>query len=302
MDARALTAALSGKWHGHHGMGRCPGHDDHSPSLSIADGRDGKLLLRCFAGCSFTDIIAALRSRGILSSTGGHQEYRPDPQVERQRRNSEIRDRRRRVETARSIWRRARPIEPDDPADLYLRSRSVSPPWPPTLRIARQRVRHPTGALVTLALVAAACRWPSRDVVAVQLTALTDAGHKADLDPVRWTRGVLSGAAVRLAPWEPGKAICVTEGVEDALAIRQAVPDVVPWATTGAGMARNVALPAGAVVILVLDGDPSGRLAAIRAAEALHARGHPCRVAWLPPGADPNSILQAQDGAGSPAS
>ena len=77
------------------------------------------------------------------------------------------------------------------------------------------------------------------------------------------------------------------------------MPDVVPWATFGAGMARNVALPAGAEVILALDGDPSGRLAAIRAAESLHARGHPCRVAWLPPGTDPNSILQARDRAGS---
>ena len=83
--ARELTAALGGKWRGRHGVSLCPGHDDHSPSLSIADGRDGKLLLRCFAGCSFTDIIAALRSRGILSSTDADRDWRPDPEVARLR-------------------------------------------------------------------------------------------------------------------------------------------------------------------------------------------------------------------------
>jgi len=38
---------------------KCPSHDDGSASLSICE-KDGKLLFRCFAGCSFTDILAAL--------------------------------------------------------------------------------------------------------------------------------------------------------------------------------------------------------------------------------------------------
>ena len=35
---------------------RCPAHDDNNPSLSIKETSDGKLLLHCFAGCSFEDI------------------------------------------------------------------------------------------------------------------------------------------------------------------------------------------------------------------------------------------------------
>ena len=37
----------------------CPAHDDHNPSLSIAE-KDGKLLLHCHAGCSYEQIIAAV--------------------------------------------------------------------------------------------------------------------------------------------------------------------------------------------------------------------------------------------------
>jgi len=35
----------------------CPAHDDHSPSLSIAQGAGGQILLHCFAGCTFEEIV-----------------------------------------------------------------------------------------------------------------------------------------------------------------------------------------------------------------------------------------------------
>ena len=37
----------------------CPAHEDHSPSLSITLGDDGRVLLKCFAGCSFEEICRA---------------------------------------------------------------------------------------------------------------------------------------------------------------------------------------------------------------------------------------------------
>lgn len=39
---------------------RCPGHDDKSPSLSINEGTDGRILLKCHAGCSVDSIVSAL--------------------------------------------------------------------------------------------------------------------------------------------------------------------------------------------------------------------------------------------------
>ena len=37
----------------------CPGHDDHEPSLSVREA-DGKILVRCFAGCTLVDILKPL--------------------------------------------------------------------------------------------------------------------------------------------------------------------------------------------------------------------------------------------------
>lgn len=41
-------------------LGRCPAHDDSNPSLSIAEGEDGKVLLKCFAGCPLEEITSSL--------------------------------------------------------------------------------------------------------------------------------------------------------------------------------------------------------------------------------------------------
>ena len=39
---------------------RCPAHEDRAASLSVAEGRDGRVLLKCFAGCTVEAICAAL--------------------------------------------------------------------------------------------------------------------------------------------------------------------------------------------------------------------------------------------------
>lgn len=41
-------------------MARCPAHDDQTGSLSIKEGNDGRVLLKCFAGCEFGAILRAI--------------------------------------------------------------------------------------------------------------------------------------------------------------------------------------------------------------------------------------------------
>lgn len=50
MTAEAIARALGRRKAGAAWMARCPAHDDRAPSLSIADARDGKVLVRCHAG------------------------------------------------------------------------------------------------------------------------------------------------------------------------------------------------------------------------------------------------------------
>jgi hypothetical protein len=41
----------------------CPAHDDRTPSLSVKEGDDGRILVHCFAGCPPARITAALGLR-----------------------------------------------------------------------------------------------------------------------------------------------------------------------------------------------------------------------------------------------
>jgi hypothetical protein len=41
-------------------LGKCPAHDDRTPSLSIKEGANGQALVKCFAGCSPAAICAAI--------------------------------------------------------------------------------------------------------------------------------------------------------------------------------------------------------------------------------------------------
>jgi hypothetical protein len=41
-------------------LARCPAHQDKSPSLSIREADDNKVLIHCFAGCSAHEIVSAV--------------------------------------------------------------------------------------------------------------------------------------------------------------------------------------------------------------------------------------------------
>jgi putative DNA primase/helicase len=73
MNAQRIGIALKGRRNGNGWLVSCPcpnhgkGRGDRSPSLSVTDGDDGRLLLRCFAGCDFADVIDELKLRGLAS-------------------------------------------------------------------------------------------------------------------------------------------------------------------------------------------------------------------------------------------
>jgi putative DNA primase/helicase len=70
MTAETIAKVLGGRKTGAAWMARCPAHEDRNPSLSISPGKDGKVLVRCHAGCDQRDLIAALQKRGVWPTTG----------------------------------------------------------------------------------------------------------------------------------------------------------------------------------------------------------------------------------------
>lgn len=83
-DNRPIERVVS-KLHGVRRSGagyisRCPYHHDSEPSLSISEGKDGRVLLHCHAGCEFDDILNAIGLEAkdlFLTAKGpGEQELR----------------------------------------------------------------------------------------------------------------------------------------------------------------------------------------------------------------------------------
>ena len=71
-----------GRW-----MAKCPAHGDKGPSLSIRRADDGRVLLHCFSGCSFQEIVVAAGVRPQQLFPESDRPWRPtgprpDPQRE----------------------------------------------------------------------------------------------------------------------------------------------------------------------------------------------------------------------------
>ncbi|MCD8322670.1 MAG: AAA family ATPase [Oscillospiraceae bacterium] len=61
MNLQNLLSHLEGvRGSGGQYIAKCPAHDDQHQSLSIGEGKDGRLLVRCHAGCSATSVMEAL--------------------------------------------------------------------------------------------------------------------------------------------------------------------------------------------------------------------------------------------------
>src|SRR5215472_10624891 len=75
MRAAELVARLGGRMSTKKaGVARCPAHRHRKPSLAIADGTDGTLLVHCHAGCTQLAVIAGLRRLDLWPSRGSEPE------------------------------------------------------------------------------------------------------------------------------------------------------------------------------------------------------------------------------------
>jgi hypothetical protein len=291
-DACELTTALGGHWYGQYGVAPCPVCQPErrktQNALTLADGRNGRLVLDCKkSACAFFDIMAAVGLR-----SGDYSP--PDAATIAQREREAKAKAARRADQAKRLWQEAQPIA-GTLAEAYLRARGITCPLPQTLRFHPQ-AWHGATAKRYPAMVAAV---QGVGLPAVHRTWLRhDGSGKADIEPAKAMLGGTAGGAVRLTggpSW-----LVLAEGIESGLSLACGLLDgpATLWAGLSTSGLRGLRLPPqpGRLTI-ACDGDTAGREAAHALAERAYGLGWQVGIMDPGTGADFNDILNEKGAA-----
>ena len=253
----------------------CPAHEDNNPSLSITETKDGKLLLHCFCGCSFEEIIAA----------AGLNSGQVKPALSVQNRGS-LKSDAERTAQALSIWNTTQPIE-GTVAETYLNSRQIfiwsdDMRFHPNLYYADDKTERPC-------LVCAVRR--GEKFVGVHRTFLTREANKLGKKML----GPCGGGSVYVGG--TGNVIAVAEGIENALSVRTFSGDANGkyFATLSATGMKQWQLPVRAGNLIIFpDGDRVGSDAALRLGERASLKGWNAKTMIIAEDKDWNDLLIAK--------
>jgi hypothetical protein len=194
---------------------------------------------------------------------------------------------------ARRIWHQSRPAV-GTLVEVYLRSRAITIPPPPSLRFL-PAMRYRSEEAWWPCMVALVNN--AQGFLGIHRTYLArDGSGKAPVPEPKLALGRIQGGAVRLGP--VGPKLYITEGIEDALSIMQVMNDGVPaWATLGTSGMRNLVLPPEIQeIIICADNGADGEQAARAAADRWMLENRTVRIAWPDPGKDFNNMLRDAGG------
>lgn len=260
----AETGARSagpGRW-----QGRCPAHDDRSPSLSIAVGNDDCVLLYCFAGCDIESITAALglEPRDLFADHQRPHSLRYTPRA----RPKPAPPDHERLSAWYSEWDRASRGHPL--LTRYLAARGLAIKPPESLRIGYLHGQPYVLARVTD--LAGELRGLHRTFLA------PDGSRRLERKLAAGSR--ISGAAIHL--YATSERLAVAEGIETALAAHQMTNWPV-WAVISASGMAALELPSNvADVLICADHDKAGVDAARTLSQRLVVTGRRVRISTPP--------------------
>jgi hypothetical protein len=289
MTAADIIAALGGRMRGKSaGTACCPAHNDRSPSLSIADGGDGKLLVHCHAGCEQVEVIDALRRLGLWPGQIEEPCLRIDGEREhrQQRDAARERDRARRDAFVAGIWQRvwadAQPAR-GSPIDQWLLHRAIDRAKLDLDRLPlRWAPRCPMGRALVPAMVALMTDQVTCRPTGLHRTfLLPDGSGKAPVDPVRMMLG--NAGLIRLSPdddVELGLGIC--EGIETGLSVMSIGWRPI-WACGSLNALRHFAVVDGVECLTIFADPKPNELAGARACAARWAAAGRDAFVRLPP-------------------
>lgn len=283
-------------------VGCCPFHSEKTPSFTVWDG-GSRPHFNCFGCGAHGDVIDFLRQSERLTfpqaadklrSLAGEGGRAPiDP---RQRQAAEAKESERSAfnrKVALEIWRQSVPAR-GTPVEVYLRSRGIALPPPPSLRF-HPALPHPIG--VTCPGMVAAVVNVKGETVAIHRTYLrADGGAKADIPgETKLALGPLAGGAVRLAQPTAAQWLIVGEGIESTLSAMQLMK-LPGWAALSTSGLRGLALPPEITwMVIAADNDinGAGEAAAIAVADRWVAEGRRVkRSKPTEPGSDFNDLLR----------
>lgn len=240
LTAGEIAQALGGRRAGQGAfVARCPAHEDRTPSLSLCDTDDGRVLVKCHAGCDQRDVIEALRRRGLWP--GDHEWPRIAPRAKPA--SSGVA---KRSDFPQKIWGEA--VDPRGTlAEKYLNGRDLDLDDDLAVRVLRFHARCPFGKdeadkTIYVPAMVVAFR-PIRDddetkpPPAIHRIGLKPDGSKID----KLMLGPVGGCAVKLDAddmVEQGLGVC--EGIETGIAIRATGWRPV-WALGSAGAIERLA-------------------------------------------------------------
>jgi hypothetical protein len=225
----ALARIPSARKCGAQWMALCPAHEDHSPSLSLDQSEDGRLLLHCHAGCTFDAIL-----RQLGSGVERLHDSVPASRFERRPPQPSVRSNTDSSELAAIVWgaalRRARDdahAREDGDVYEYLGRRGL-------MESFEDGAFGVLGA--DMRLPAAVASWPHRgyrlvvplygpdgQLTAVQARSITNSSPKTLFHPGAKVSGSLfanrAGLELMRGSWHGAARVVMAEGLTDFLAL-----------------------------------------------------------------------------------
>ena len=279
----------------HRGEGHCPAHRDENPSFKVTRKDDGKVMVHCLAGCTQSQVIAALERLGLVWN-----EKKPRPMTRPPTTYGEGDENYHKLRQAYAALRVAMGCvgdarkwrKPDAQKALtaYFNGRHIDKVPVNALFLSAKQSKRLGGKHYPCMVLPVVNSVTGR-LQAVLLTYLTpDATRNLrgkENKSIRRFIGPSKGGYVVLGRIKKERPLIVAEGVENALSLSQ-ITGLPAIAALGAGNMKAIALPPSSEVIIGPDNDSAGGEAAEALTQRLVSSGSVVRVVppRRPPGRD----------------
>ncbi len=285
-----VVALLHAKQQGDGWLACCPAHNDKTPSLSIKQKDNSRdVILHCFAGCDFLDILRSLSAYSPLPFTSDFQNRTiKRPTIDHATKEADERN----AFYARQIVQASRPLDAVEPVLRYLKNRGIESVNSSALR-AHRNLKYSPGGSYYPALIASVSDMRG-NLLGVHRTYVSyDGLSKAPVDKPKKMLGNLQDGSVQLA--EPGSTLMIGEGIETCLSAMQAT-GLPAWAALSASRLPLVSIPECVTELIILaDHDDAGKSAAALTGRRWVSKGKRVRIALPPaPGGDFNDLLRGE--------